>query len=1265
MMPAEGRFEGALREAAQEAALGNWKSASRLADYALRIAPDVPLVQLVCSRLFLRAGAAEQAAQCVDGREDPDALAIRAEALLVLGSSNESAILCQQLLARYALNAVETLPVLATRLCGSDPGFPGWVGVDEHLRLSGEVQAGAPLTVLGDGRVQPLRNLIRARGRNGLESFTCELPSGVCGPLVVCSRGRPLLGSGLPWPPPFELSGWVALESAALHGEVRLDWAPSLPLTVIVGSAAENVRFTVAPEGRGSNGTSFYFPLSQLPYKVSAVDVLALLPSGSRVPLCGSPVEIRPLVCMPICERPQRHPSIGRKSGSRGSIDVVVPVYTGYEETLACLESVLTTTTREQAELVVVNDASPDTALTAALCAMAADGRITLLTNPSNVGFPGTANRGIRLHPDRDIVLLNSDTRVFANWLERLRCAAYSADDVGTITPLGHAASITSYPWISESDAAEPACTSEEGEEIDRIASRVNARHTVDLPTGVGFCMYLRRDCLDEVGELDERTFGRGYGEENDFCLRARRLGWRHLAATGLFVWHRGGHSFGQARRVLKARNARVLNARYPGYESLVAEFVAGEALRTARRAIDMQRLLGRLVNPMLLLTFDLGGGVARHVDGRRSELTAAGHTVFVMYCMRRAESKGRVALCARVDDCGTVELTFDMPGELPALRAFLLTMQLTAIEIHHFLGSSGGQLLELVTGLAVAYRIYVHDYSWICPRVSLLSGNGIYCGEPSLSSCETCVSTHGSALDEPLSVAALRKRSSRLFGEATAVIVPTSDVRGRLIRYFPEVSFQVVPWEEPVIPARRHCPADKRIRVAVIGAISLQKGYRVLEACARDAAARDLPLDFIVIGYTRDDTAVLEVGRVFVTGPYTEEEVGSLLLREQCHVAFFPSVTPETWCYSLTHGLHFGLPIVAFDIGAIAERLRDTTTSYELLPLPATAADINTAIIRIRATNCIDLEKEPPMNTTVSKDDRPLTAELAASVQVLTLPEGIYAFSVKGGAATTTLSEGLALPALQVAAAPAKSSGTVEFLAGPGTYDRWLARSGDVVTAKISGGSAALLLTSVRSTDSSVLAIDLRKLDVKNGAGSGGAHTNGSPAENARPASFPEEPLDPRIGNDATVHALRLRILVHVQNTGDLEFTGLWAGRPEYRLRIEAFTVACLEEGASDLIEYRGVTADGFSTPWLSNGLLCGSRGRAIALTGFAARVKPALVGVYQCIYRGIFASGTIVGPFDDARLCVSAGVVDDALVGIELCVLPRGTAATQAAVA
>src|ERR1700732_4862370 len=133
-------------------------------------------------------------------------------------------------------------------------------------------------------------------------------------------------------------------------------------------------------------------------------------------------------------------------------------------------------------------------------------------------------------------------------------------------------------------------------------------------------------------------------------------------------------------------------------------------------------------------------------------------------------------------------------------------------------------------------------------------------------------------------------------------------------------------------MPRTSRAPSG-RVHVAVIGAISIPKGHQILLECARDAATRGLDLDFVVIGYTHDDEALLKTGRAFITGPYAEGEVGALLEREQAHIAFFPSIIPETWSYALSHALTRNLPIVAFDLGAIAERLR-TNEAAKLLPL-------------------------------------------------------------------------------------------------------------------------------------------------------------------------------------------------------------------------------------------------------------------------------------------------------------------------------------------
>lgn len=275
-----------------------------------------------------------------------------------------------------------------------------------------------------------------------------------------------------------------------------------------------------------------------------------------------------------------------RQHEARAEVDVVMPVHGGRALTLHAISSVLTATNREAFELVVVDDASPDPLLRGELDALARAGQVTLLVNERNLGFVGSVNRGIGLHPGRDVILLNSDTRVFDGWLDRL-LAALRTPRTATATPLSNAATILSYP-ATLCENRLPA----EGEVAhwDRLCAALDLP-LVEVPTAVGFCMAVRRTCLDQVGAFDQDRFGRGYGEENDFCLRAAAAGWRHVAAPGLYVWHRAGNSFGEARDDLIAAAQTTIEALHPGYAAAVARFIQLDPLGAARRALDIARI--------------------------------------------------------------------------------------------------------------------------------------------------------------------------------------------------------------------------------------------------------------------------------------------------------------------------------------------------------------------------------------------------------------------------------------------------------------------------------------------------------------------------------------------------------------------------------------------------------------------------------------------------------------------------------------------------
>ncbi|GAB0119343.1 glycosyltransferase [Acidisoma sp. 7E03] len=651
--------------------------------------------------------------------------------------------------------------------------------------------------------------------------------------------------------------------------------------------------------------------------------------------------------------RPVGSPGAPRPRRALPGLAVILPVYRGLETTLQCLTRLLASVPRGT-RVIVVDDQSPEPALSAAIDALAARRRITLIRNARNLGFPGSVNRGMAAAEGRDVVLLNSDALVPPGWLERLRDAAYSAPDIGTVAPLSNEATILSYP---RADDRQPPPAEDELDGIDALAWKANGAAVVDIPTSVGFCMYIRAACLAETGPFREDVFAQGYGEENDFCMRARHLGWRHVAAPGVFVAHIGGHSFGAARAHLLRRNEALLERLHPGYGALVAAHIAADPLAEARRRFDRARWLagrrrGTARASVLLITHEEGGGVERQVRARAQALARQGLTPILL---RPAEGGGcRVATGLDSGNPWAADfpnLIFRLPEEMRALLSFLRAERPQHVELHHRLGHAPA-VADLAALLGIPLDIVVHDYAAICPRVTLVTVTGRYCGEPDAATCAACVADLGSRLREEITVPALRARTAAEFAAARHVTFPSPEVEARFRRYVPTRDARIAPWQtDPKTLPRRPRAAPRRpgapLRIAVIGALGTEKGYDVLLDCARDAARRDLPLEFVIIGYTHDDLRLIETGRVRITYRFAPEEAVAEIAAQEAEIAFIPSIWPETWCFALSDAWAAGLRAAVFDIGTQAERVRETGLGW-VLPLALPAAGINNALISL-----------------------------------------------------------------------------------------------------------------------------------------------------------------------------------------------------------------------------------------------------------------------------------------------------------------------------
>jgi GT2 family glycosyltransferase len=947
-----------LRRAERAFAAGSLAEACRQLDRTWRCFPDdAPALAPLYGRLLSFDPSQHDAAlrllkHAFDLTPDPDMAALIALAALRGHIEDLAREHLDDALGRFCVLPNSLLAHVAG-LAMRDPalGAPGWIGRGTRLEFVGEVSAVRPTNVLEfrlDGQTGFSRPL-RPAPREGDCRFRIRTPRiRVDTKVEVTLGGVPLLGGGSGIPADFALDGRAQSTGRRITGWVRIGWSPALPVRLRVEDEAGRsclARTRTVPR-RGSRWM-FSVDLRRTPLRGNRIRISAKLPNDCWQPLPDTPLLLQVAVRHggglppPLREwgRGRRQRRVAAASARADVVDIIIPVYRGREETLACISSVLATAGAD-GNVVVVDDATDDATLAAELTDLGRAGRMTLLRNSENVGFAASVNRALALNPTHDVVLLNSDTRVFGDWLERLRRTAYSARGIGTVTPLSNSGSIASYP-DAEGSAIEP----EAAAVLDRTAAATHAGIGIELPVGVGFCLYVRRDCLRDVGALDTELFGKGYGEETDLCLRARQRGWSNRLAPDVYVYHAGGLSFGARRMALLERSHRLINLRHPGYDRFIETFLAKDSLHGVRRALDQRRLSAFAGRFVLLVTLALAGGVDRFVFERCQAIRRQGLFPLVL---RPAEA-GDARRCELWTDALEVKnLRYRIPGELSSLVELLRSLRLETIEIQHFLHLDP-RVIEAVRGLGTPYVVFVHDYAWFCPRVNLIDGSGHYCGEPPVSVCQTCVRQNGSNLDEAISVSALRRRSSAWLGAARRVSAPSADAAARLQRHFPGLDVAVQPHAYPAVPTL--LPSGKQgrkeVRVVLIGSINRQKGYWPLLACARDARRRKLPLEFVMIGCSEEDAPLLATGKVFITGRYAESEAPHLLLREHPDVAWFPSVAPDTWCYTLDYALAMGLPVVAFDLGAIAERVRAAGVG-ELLPLASEPAQINDRLLRL-----------------------------------------------------------------------------------------------------------------------------------------------------------------------------------------------------------------------------------------------------------------------------------------------------------------------------
>lgn len=626
-------------------------------------------------------------------------------------------------------------------------------------------------------------------------------------------------------------------------------------------------------------------------------------------------------------------------------VTIIVPIFNSYEEVKVCIENLVRNTTYPHS-LLLIDDCSSDKRIWPLIQAYEnTHQHVRSVRNATNMGYTATINKGCVLSRSDDVVLLNSDTQVTRGWLKRLAECARREDEVATVTPLSNAAGAFSVP-INNSVNELPSYLSVD--EMGRLVERLSKKLRPKCPTGNGFCMYVTRAALNEVGCFDAVSFPRGYGEENDFCMRATAKGFIHLIDDATFIYHKRTASFKTSKDQIVVESKVMLQKLHPEYKRIITKWLENDELKDFRR--ELAKAIETL-NPsplpkssiernrpaILYVVHNGSGGTIETSKHLIRGVSKKYRCLLLMTDLDRwflHEYREKRFKCLRdfvFND--TWHIAAKLGRErLSALREICLGYQVRLVHVRHLLSNSPEIIMEL-KAMCVPVVFSFHDFYTICPTIHLIDDQGTYCSgycTPGEGKCN--VSRTWLNDIPPLKhrfVYEWRERTSQFLRLCDAYVTTSKASRHLLIDHF---SFLEGPWftviehgrdfsaYRPVVAA----PSSfGPVRVVVFGALGLNKGIRLIENIMRIAAEDGSRFEFHILGHKHKSFDPAALGGVY-HGPYELNNLPDHLKKIRPSFALIPSVWSETFCHTLTEAWASGLPVFASNIGALKERIEE-----------------------------------------------------------------------------------------------------------------------------------------------------------------------------------------------------------------------------------------------------------------------------------------------------------------------------------------------------
>ncbi len=604
-------------------------------------------------------------------------------------------------------------------------------------------------------------------------------------------------------------------------------------------------------------------------------------------------------------------------------IDIIVPIFNGMEFLPPLFDS-LYKNTNVPFRVIVIDDHSPDPAVRPFLEDLAEQhANMRVYFNEKNIGFVKTINIA-STYTQNHFVILNTDVEVPEAWLQRLMKPIIDNPKIASTTPFTNSGTICSFPKALVDN---PIFAGLDVNAVDSVFKQVDAGSvSIEMPTGVGFCMGINWDVWKNIGSFDEDRFGKGYGEENDWCMRAISAGFLNLMVPNLFVYHKHGGSFpSQEKQKLMKENWEKLIGLHPGYPSLVQKFIAADAPKPLRKFASLILMSASSIKkPILIVDHQIGGGANQYREKVVEDCLQSDQAVFILtYDLTWRAMKLQV-LYREYSETFKVE----HPKDLLILGDFIQLSEIVYNNVVTYADplSVLSVILQLKQVFKARLKVLIHDHYALCPSYTLLNYKGVFCDLPAVDVCKVCLPRNVNRIpaDEnyPASILKWRRGWSDLLKEADEIVCFSKSSQDLLQRIYSLKNEQI-----SIQPHNFISPFNKKPRVnlqaplciGVIGTINYHKGSQMILDVAKILAVKHPQIKIVVVGNLEISN---QLPNLTVVGEYKQLELPDLIEKHGINMCFFSSIIPETFSYVTSELLDLEMPVCSFNIGAPAERI-------------------------------------------------------------------------------------------------------------------------------------------------------------------------------------------------------------------------------------------------------------------------------------------------------------------------------------------------------